>query len=311
MISDKLKGGIFVFLGACSFGVLSTIVKTAYSEGYSLGQVTGSQTFFGMSLLWIVYLIQYLHGKSKSRQKAEDVLPDNRLKYTMWWKVVLAGTFTGLVGIFYYQCVKLLPASIAIILLMQYLWISILIEAVVFKKKPHKMQLIAAAIVLVGTLFAGGIFNSEVVLNAKGIFFGFLAAFCYSIFILTSGRVGNDLPVFKKSALMITGSCMITWIVFPPLFFFDGVFFDGLYKWGLALAVLGTVIPPLFFSVGMPRTGVSLGAILSAAELPVAVTSSRFILHEHVQFLQWLGVILILSAIMLTNIKLRNRDQNA
>jgi len=305
MVNSKLKGSIFVFLGACSFGVLSTIVKTAYADGYTLGQITGSQTFFGMSLLWIVYLIQMSAGKSKQTDKKENKANDT--KPTAWWKVLLAGTFTGLVGIFYYQCVKLLPASIAIILLMQYLWISILIEAVVFKKKPHKMQLIAAAIVLIGTLFAGGIFNHDVVLNLKGIVFGFLAATCYSIFILTSGRVGNDLPVFKKSALMITGSCIMTWIIFPPLFFFDGAFIGGLYKWGLSLALLGTVIPPLFFSIGMPKTGVSLGAILSAAELPVAVTSSRFILHENVQLLQWFGVALILFAIILTNIKTRKK----
>lgn len=301
MVNDKLKGGIFVFLGACSFGLLSTIVKTAYADGYTLGQITGSQTFFGMSLLWIVYLVQVASGKTGQPARKEDKQVTS--KPTAWWKVLLAGTFTGLVGIFYYQCVKLLPASIAIILLMQYLWISILIEAIVFKKKPHRMQLIAAGIVLVGTLFAGGIFNQDVVLNAKGIIFGFLAATCYSIFILTSGRVGNELPVFKKSALMITGSCMMTWIIFPPLFFFDGVFVGGLYKWGLSLALLGTVIPPLFFSIGMPKTGISLGAILSAAELPVAITSSRFILHESVQLLQWFGVALILAAIVLTNIK--------
>ena len=76
------------------------------------------------------------------------------------------------------------------------------------------------------------------------------------------------------------------------------------------LALLGTVIPPLFFSSGMPRTGVSLGAILSAAELPVAVTSSNFILRENVQALQWVGVLLILSAIVLTNIKLRKTLKN-
>lgn len=300
VISNKLKGGIFVFLGACSFGVLSTIVKTAYGEGYSLGQITGSQTFFGMLMLWCVYLIQHKSGIGITTKEKSD---ENRATVkTPWWKVLLAGTFTGLVGIFYYQCVKLLPASIAIILLMQYLWISIFIEAIVFKKKPHRMQAIAAVVVLVGTLFAGGIFNSEVVLNLKGIAFGVLAATSYALFILTSGRIGNELPVFKKSALMITGSCLITWIIFPPLFFFDGILLDGLYKWGLSLALLGTVIPPLFFSIGMPRIGVSLGAILSAAELPTAVTVSHFVLHEDVQFLQWLGVVIILSAIVMTNI---------
>ena len=321
MNRNKFTGGIFVFLGACSFGVLSTIVKNAYKEGFTLGQITGSQAFLGMVMLWILYFLYESLGKEKNAVSDNNFSRETRriqkniqhqpgesykpYRSTAWWKVSFAGIFTGLVGVFYYQCVKLIPASIAIILLMQYLWISILIEAVVFKKKPHKMQLIAASIVLVGTLFAAGVFNQAVTLNIKGIGFGLLAAFCYAIFLIASGRVGNDLPLLKKGALMITGSCIVTWVIFPPLFLFDGLFFDGLYKWGLALALLGTVIPPLFFSFGMPRTGVSLGAILSAAELPVAVISSNFILGENVQALQWAGVLLILSAIVLTNIKFR------
>lgn len=307
MNRNRFTGGIFVFLGACSFGLLSTIVKFAYAEGYTLGQVTGSQTFLGMTMLWLLYYLQKnIVSKRKPAYRNKNVnVALASPKQTAWWKVSFAGIFTGLVGIFYYQCVKLLPASIAIILLMQYLWISILIEAVLFRKKPHKMQLISAAIVLVGTLLAGGILNESITLNIKGIGFGMLAALCYAIFLIASGRVGNDLPVLKKSALMITGSCIATWIIFPPLFFLDGIFFGGLYKWGLMLALLGTVIPPFFFSFGMPRTGVSLGVILSAAELPVAVISSRFILKESVQALQWLGVILIFSAIVLTNIKIK------
>lgn len=307
MNRNKFTGGIFVFLGACSFGVLSTIVKNAYAEGYTLGQITGSQAFLGMVILWLLYFLHssLFKGKNSTPIKHPQIEKNSSSRPTAWWKVSFAGIFTGLVGIFYYQCVKLLPASVAIILLMQYLWISILIEAIVFRKRPHRLQLMAASIVLVGTVFAAGIFNERLTLDARGVSFGLLAALCYAIFLIASGRVGNDLPVLKKGALMITGSCIATWIIFPPLFFFDGVFFDGLYKWGLALALLGTVIPPLFFSFGIPRTGVSLGAILSAAELPVAVVSSRFILQEDVRALQWVGVLLILSAIVLTNIKFR------
>lgn len=306
MNRNKLAGGIFVFLGACSFGVLSTIVKNAYAEGYSLGEVTGSQAFLGMVILWALYFLRKVFtGKAKSSRTEE-----RPARPTAWWKVSFAGIFTGLVGIFYYQCVKLLPASIAIILLMQYLWISMLLETILFRKKPRRLQIIAASVVLAGTLFAGGIFNDAVTLNLKGIGFGLLAALSYAIFLMASGRVGNDLPVLKKGALMITGSCMATWIIFPPLFLLNGVFLAGLYKWGLALALLGTVIPPLFFSFGMPRTGVSLGAILSAAELPVAVVSSRWILQEDVRPLQWMGVALILFAIVMTNVKFRKLSSN-
>lgn len=297
-MNKRIKGGLLVFIGAASFGLLSTIVKFAYAEGYTLGEITGTQSFSGMVILWLLYLITKALRKPDKTKETNTSLPK-----TKWWKIALAGTFTGLVGIFYYQCVKLLPASVAIILLMQYLWISMLIEAIVFKKKPSRKQLLLLGVVLLGTLLAGGIFSQEIILNLKGIIFGLLAAACYAIFLMTSGRIGNDLPVLKKSALMITGSCAITWIIFPPLFFFNGVYFGCLILWGLALALLGTVIPPLLFSMGIPRVGVSIGAILSAAELPVATLSSAFILHESVDAVRWLGVILILLAIVATNVK--------
>mgnify|MGYP000957591667 CR=1 FL=1 len=296
-MNEKIKGGFLVFIGAISFGLVSTIVKIAYSSGYTLGEITGTQTFLGMVILWLLYLISL---SFKKREKTTDtVSPESK---TRWWKIVLAGTFVGLVGIFYYQCVQLLPASVAIILLMQYLWISMLIEVIVFKKKPSRKQLLLLGVVLLGTFLAGGIFSEEIIINLKGIIFGLLAALCYAIFLMTSGRIGNDLPVLKKSALMIIGACLITCIIFPPMFLFDGRLGLELIYVGLSISLLGTVVPPLLFSIGIPRVGVSIGAILSATELPVATLSSAFILHESVDIIRWIGVILILFAIVATNI---------
>lgn len=48
----KLKGLILVSLGACSYGILSTLVVLAYRAGYSLNDVIGSQTVLGAILLW-------------------------------------------------------------------------------------------------------------------------------------------------------------------------------------------------------------------------------------------------------------------
>lgn len=299
-MNERIKGGVLVFLGACSFGLLSTIVKFAYDQGYTLGEITGTQSFTGMLLLWLAHW--FFSGK-QTRNPDKGQEKDVSASPTKWWKVCIAGTFTGLVGIFYYQCVKLLPASVAIILLMQYLWISMLIEALVYKKKPGKKQLWLLVLVLAGTLLAGGLFSEAIVLNLKGVIYGMLAALSYAVFIITSGRIGNDLPVLKKSALMITGSCVLTFLIFPPFYFFNGLYWSGLYLWGGVLALLGTVFPPYFFSVGMPRVGVSIGAILSAAELPVATLASAFILHEPVDLLRWIGVALILIAIIATNVR--------
>lgn len=294
-MKDRFLGALLVFLGACSFGVLSSIVKTAYKAGYSLGQVTGVQTFFGMMILWIIYFMYQLIYKPKLSQP--ESVQGNRL-----WQVCLSGFFPGLVGIFYYQCVQLVPASVAIILLMQYLWISVIVDFLIFKNRPTSYQILTVIMIIFGSLLAAGIFNQNIAINIKGYLFGLLAAFTYSLFIITSSRVGNQLPTLKKSALMITGACFVTFVIFPPLFLFQLNMNDKLYQMGILLAILGTVLPPFLFSVGIPKVGISLGAILSAAELPVAVMASYFYLKENVHSIQWIGVVCILLSIVVPNL---------
>ncbi len=290
-----LKGILLVLFGACSFGVLSTFVKLAYKESYTLGDVTGSQALFGAILLWSIYLLQ---------RKAQDKNQPKPIIKTHWIKLLLAGTFTGLVSLTYYQCVKLIPASVAIILLMQFVWMSVLLELIFFNKKPNKMQLIAIAFILIGTVAASGYFEQAAGnLSVAGIGYGMVAALCYAIFLMLNGNLGNEYPPLQKSALMITGACILIFAVLPPTFLINGALGGSLLKWGLILATFGTVIPPLCFASGIPKIGLTLSSILSSAELPVAVSMSALVLHEEVSLLRWIGVVIILSSIVLPNLE--------
>mgnify|MGYP003574889794 FL=1 len=289
------KGILFVLFGACSFGILSTFVKLAYGEGYTLGDVTGTQALFGAVLLWIIYLIQ---RKTQSKDKPKPIIK------THWIKLVLAGTFTGLVSLTYYQCVKLIPASVAIILLMQFVWMSVLLEFIFFKKKPNSLQVFAIIMILLGTIAASGYFEqSAKSLSIAGIGYGMIAALCYAIFLMLNGNLGNEYPPLKKSALMITGACILIFVVLPPTFLLNGALGGSLLKWGLILAVFGTVIPPLCFASGIPKIGLTLSSILSSAELPVAVSMSALVLHEEVSLIRWIGVVIILSSMILPNLE--------
>lgn len=285
---------LLVLVGACSFGVLSTFVKLSFAEGYSVGEVTGVQVFFGMIALWLLFLGGKAVGLFKNHPHKRKDAP---------WKVMLSGISTGMVSVAYYQCVSLVPASIAIILLMQFVWIGILMEYLLFGNKPGRMQLLSMALVIGGTLLAAGLFNEQAMdLSLPGVLFGLLAATFYATFLMVMSRYGNDYPPVQKSALMLTGACALIFIVFPPAFLFNGVLTSGLWKWGIILASLGTVIPPLFFAIGIPRVGVTWSSILSAVELPVAVAMSYFVLLEPVSGWQWLGVMIILGAIIVSNV---------
>ena len=82
---------------------------------------------------------------------------------------------------------------------------------------------------------------------------------------------------------------------------------DIFYKWGVFIAVFGTIIPPMLLNSGFPKTGIGLGSIVSALELPVSVTMAWLLLNETVSALQWFGITLILFAIVIMNVKFRKK----
>lgn len=291
----KTQGAIAVFIGAASFGILSTFVKKAYEQGYNLGEVTGIQALLGASILWLLWFIWLAFGKKSTTSLQKPKSPA--------WKILLSGVSTGAVSILYYKCVQLVPASLAIVLLMQYIWIGQLIEFIFFKARPDLKQILVIVLILLGTLFATGMIEEPLSsFSYEGLIYGLLAATAYSIFMIVNGRVGNDYSAVHKSAIMITGACALVFITLQPFTLFNLEILNGILPYGLLLALFGTVIPPFLFAYGLPKTGYSLGSVLSAVELPVAVCMSYLVLQESVSFLKWVGVFFILGVIIWKNL---------
>ena len=289
---NKTKGAIAVFIGAASFGILSTFVKKAYEQGYNLGEVTGIQALLGVIFLWTTWL---LIKNIQPQTQHPSISPK--------WKIFLSGISTGMVSILYYKCVELVPASLAIVLLMQYIWIGQIIELIFFKVKPQLSQIIVIVAILAGTVLATGMIEEPLEsFSVLGIGYGLLAATAYSVFMIVNGRVGNDYHPIHKSAIMISGALFLVAITLQPTSLLSPEIFLGILPYGLLLSFFGTVIPPLLFAYGMPKTGYSLGAVLSAVELPVAVCMSYLVLHEPVSWIKWLGVLFILFTIFWKNI---------
>jgi drug/metabolite transporter (DMT)-like permease len=284
----KTTGAIWVFLGACSYGILTTFVKLAYKDGWDSAQVTGSQMLFGLLILWLLFVPVTLIFKGNYVQ----------LKKSEIVRLMLLGSSTGLVGVFYYQAVQYLPASVAIIMLFQFTWMGVLWEAILEKKWPNKDKLIMLAVVLGGTFLASG-FAEQNALNYdwRGWVFGLMAAFCYTVFIYFNGTVAKTGHPWKKSSFMLIGASSIVLLIYPPTFVFDGSLSEGLFGYAMILSVFGTVLPPVLYATGMPKIGIGMGSLISSAELPVAVVVSAILLHEKVSVYRWLGIVIIILAL--------------
>ena len=289
--NNTLKGVLLVGLGATSYGMLATFVKLAYSENYTTAEVTASQFVFGILGMFLIGL----YYKFKNKEATENPSKSDIVK------LMLAGTSLGMTSVFYYLAVRYINVSIAIVLLMQTVWMGVILEYFLDKVVPSMQKIISVAVVLAASSFTTTMF--------------------------TANRIALHIAPHKRSLYMLFGGAVIVAVFgfitqFGPNNFqwakelFSGInennviqdFNFGIFtKWGIVIAVFGTIIPPLLMNAGFPHTGLGLGSIISSVELPVSVMMAFFILGETVIFSQWVGIVLILIAIVIMNIQFKKK----
>jgi drug/metabolite transporter (DMT)-like permease len=204
--------------------------------------------------------------------------------------------------VFYYLTVKYIPVSIAIVLLMQTVWMGVLLEMILDKKRPSTQKIISVFIVLIGTVLATNLLQTEIQLDWRGIGLGLLAAASFTTTMFTANRVAVGISSAQRSLYMLLGGAVIVF-AFAMVTQSTPFNFNIFMKWGIILALFGTIIPPMLMNAGFPLTGIGLGSIISALELPVSVLMAYFLLNETVNTMQWFGITLILVAIILMNAK--------
>jgi drug/metabolite transporter (DMT)-like permease len=298
-VKNSIKGVVLVALGATSYGMLATFVKLAYKEGFTTAEVTSSQFIYGIIGVLFINLFQRIKNKnSATKANSKNIL-----------HLMIAGTSMGMTSVFYYLAVKYIPVSIGIVLLMQTVWMGVLLEWFLEKKAPSIQKTLAVLVVIIGTAFAINIFkinfNDTTIDWTKGLFWGLLAAASFTTTMFTANKVALGISSAQRSLFMLLGGAII-------------VFGFGLYtqttefnfeiftKWGIVLALFGTIIPPMLLNAGFPLTGIGLGSIVSSLELPVSVLMAYFLLNEELQLIQWIGIILIILAIVIMNIQFNN-----
>lgn len=297
--NSVLKGVLFVGIGATSYGMLATFVKLAYQEGFTTPEVTVSQIINGIIVLLLINLFQKIKkGKEVVKASTKNI-----------FHLIIAGSSIGFTSLFYYLSLNYIPVSIAIVLLMQTVWMGVLLEMLLDKKYPSIQKIIAVMIVLTGTVLATNLMKNSLEFSWIGILLGLMAGASFTVTMITANRVALGISSSQRSLYMLIGGAIVVLLfaVFTQTTPFN---FDVFLKWGIVLALFGTIIPPLLFTAGFPLTGIGLGSIVSAIELPVSVLMAYFILNEKVNGSQWFGIILIIVAIVIMNINFRKFSKN-
>ncbi|NOU69808.1 EamA family transporter [Paenibacillus sp. LMG 31461] len=281
---------VLVLIGASSYGLLSSYIKMAYDQGFTDGQITPAQMTMGTVFVWVLILF---HKKSWVNPFRGP-----------WIKLGLIGIFgLSLTTVVYNIALQELDASLCIILLFQFTWMTIAMDCIVKRRLPKRMEGIAIALILAGTILAVNVFDTNWgELSILGILYGLISALAYSVFLFFTGQVESSLPPLMNSAIMLTAALPIMYVLYPPTVF---VHENGgmLLLWGLLLGFLGQVVPTVSFNIGIPKIGSALAAMLGSVELPVAILAASLLIGEPITGLQWGGMVLILGGIIISEYK--------
>ncbi|WDL95349.1 EamA family transporter [Alicyclobacillus sp. ALC3] len=285
---------LMMLIAGGSYGVTATLIDLSYRGGFP--QSTLMPAMYGCAVLItvVIYLV---------RRKREP-LPSRR----DLWLLAGTGAASAVASFSYFYALRLMPASVMIVLLFQFTWMVMLIDAIISRKVPSPSQWLGMAVIVAGTFLSVGRLGPHgtqgtsgahgLHMTVVGIGVGLLAAICYAIALVLPQHVqNNSSPALRTATSTIVSAAVIT-VAFPHYGATLHSIVHGLWLWALVIALVGQVIPTLLMLIAIPVIGGRLAGVLGAIELPVTVLVAFLVLGEHVSALSWLGVALILVGIV-------------
>ncbi|MER2190751.1 MAG: DMT family transporter [Solibacillus sp.] len=277
---------LLIVIAASSFGILSTIVKLAMQAGFTSAEAISAQYIFGFTLALLLFIA------------TQRTMPKLSLKG--FFILLLAGSCTATTGIIYGQSLNYLPASLAVVMLFQFTWIGLIMNCIMKRRLPSRLELISLAFLFGGTILAAGIMDADLSqIDPRGWILGLIAAVSFAAFLQINSIHVEGVTSVARTFILATVSVTIIIFVLSPEILWNGQITNGLWTYGLALGIFGIILPNLLFSFAAPKVGGALVSILSAMELPVAVIVSVIVLHETLTWLQIGGIILVLIGMSL------------
>ncbi|MEK4712552.1 MULTISPECIES: DMT family transporter [Sporosarcina] len=286
---------LIIFAASC-YGILSTIIKLAIQDGYTAAEAVTSQYFVGFFIALLIFVFV--------RRKVP--------KFGGGVTLLLAGLFTATTGTVYGQAIEYMPASLAVVMLFQFTWVGMLFDCIAKRRLPKRIEVISLLFLFGGTILAAGIIDADLSgIPWQGWAWGMASAVSFASFVMINSRQVEGMDT--ETRLLFTSFFAAIAIFFfqsPEIVWNGTLFNENLWVYGLILGLFGIVIPIYLFSIAVPKVGTAMTSILSAAELPVAVTASVILLSEALTIFQVIGIIIIVIGMTLPTIAQRRLKYN-
>ena len=295
----KNKFTIAILAAGCLWGFMGLFRRYMGEAGFSSSNIIVlrcgiAALCFGVTLLFT--------GREQFRIKLRDI-----------WCFLGSGIVSLLFFTFcYFQAMNYMSLSAAAILLYTAPAIVTLFSAALFRERLTATKLAAVVLAFFGCALVSGLGSGDMALSTLGILYGLGAGFgyaMYSIFAryaLERGYSSNTINFY---------SCLLASIGAALIWGLDGVFGAMTASAGnLALAagtgVLTCFLPYLLYTYGLTGMETGRASIMASVEPVVATIVGAAVFRERMSALSYAGVVLVLSAVVLLNVRTRRGNNN-
>lgn len=292
--SSKINtlGFLITIGGAIFFSTKAIFVKLAFQDT-KVDAVT-------LLCLRMLFSLPFYIGAAWIAHKKEGLV---QLTRKQWLWVLTMGIFGYyLSSLFDFIGLQYVSAGLERLILFLYPTFAVLINTFYFKTKLSRIQILALVLTYIGigTAYWGEIRSAQ---YGPQFFYGsfmiFLCAVTYSFYLVGTGRLVNAVGATRYTAyamLAASAGIFTHFLLTHPVQ--HVVMTSSLAGYGIALAIIATVLPSFMMSVGMKKIGSNNVAIITSIGPVSTILQAHFFLGETIIAEQILGTALVILGVI-------------
>ena len=217
------------------------------------------------------------------------------------YSFIISGFFMAAHWVTYFYALKLSNVAIGMLSMYTFPVITALLEPFFSRQKLNPIHVFLAFLVLIGVYMLVPDFSLEND-QLKGILFGILSAFCYSLRNLT---IKKHVKAYNGSMLMLYQMIIITVLLIPVLFFSDFSNLESQLPLLLLIALLTTAIGHTMLVNSLKHFSVSTASIISSVQPIFGIIIAYIFVNEIPSFNTYIGGSLILLTVVIESVRSR------
>lgn len=290
MNPSRSAGLWLAVVAAFGFSVKAILIKLAYAS-YPVAPVT----LLALRMAFALPVFAWV-GLRESRNAAPLTRQDRGVLIVLGCLGYYGASIFDFVGLQY------ITAGLERLILFTYPTLTILISALFFGHRIGRREVAALLLCYLGIAAA---FAHDLGINARadavwiGAGFVFASSLSYAVYLAGSSRMIARLGAARFTALAMlvsTAATLVHFVATQPLSALAQPL--PVYGYGLAMAVVSTIVPVFAQSAAIRRIGAGRSALIGTIGPLITIALGWWLLGEAMSGWQWLGAALVVGGVL-------------